>query len=68
MGVQNSPELRAAHDAVQKDVVQASMRIAQSEPIYRALLALKRRGVGRARRAPSSASSSARSATPSSPA
>jgi oligopeptidase A len=41
MGVQNSPELRAAHDAVQKDVVQASMRIAQSEPLYRALLALK---------------------------
>jgi oligopeptidase A len=41
MGVQNSPELRAAHDAVQKDVVQASMRIAQSEPLYRAMLALK---------------------------
>jgi oligopeptidase A len=41
MGVQNSPELRAAHDAVQKDIVQASMRVAQSEPIYRAMLALK---------------------------
>ena len=41
MGVQNSPDLRAAHDAVQKDVVQASMRIAQSEPLYRAMLALK---------------------------
>jgi oligopeptidase A len=41
MGVQNSPELRAAHDAVQKDVVQASMRIAQSEALYRALVALK---------------------------
>jgi oligopeptidase A len=41
MGVQNSPELRAAHEAVQKDVVQASMRIAQSEPLYRAMLALK---------------------------
>ena len=41
MGVKNSPELRAAHDAVQKDVVQASMRIAQSEPLYRAMLALK---------------------------
>jgi oligopeptidase A len=39
--VQNSPELRAAHEAVQKDVVQASMRIAQSEPLYRAMLALK---------------------------
>jgi oligopeptidase A len=41
MGVQNSPELRAAHDAVQKDVVQVSMRVAQSEPIYRAMRALK---------------------------
>ncbi|HMJ50644.1 MAG TPA: M3 family metallopeptidase [Polyangiaceae bacterium] len=41
MGVQNSPELRAAHDAVQKDVVQTSMRLAQSEPIYRAMRALK---------------------------
>ena len=41
MGVQNSPELRAAHEAVQKDVVQVSMRVAQSEPIYRAMLALK---------------------------
>ena len=41
MGVQNSPELRAAHDAVQKDVVQVSMRVAQSEPIYRAMHALK---------------------------
>ncbi len=41
MGVKNSPELRAAHDAVQKIVVQVSMRIAQSEPIYRALVALK---------------------------
>jgi oligopeptidase A len=41
MGVGNSPELRAAHDAVQKDVVQVSMRIAQSEPIYRSMLALR---------------------------
>ena len=41
MGVQNSPELRAAHDAVQKDVVQVSMRVAQSEPIYRSMLALR---------------------------
>src|SRR6185503_12044925 len=41
MGVQNSPELRAAHDAVQKAVVQVSMRVAQSEPVYRAMLALK---------------------------
>ena len=42
MGVQNSPELRAAHDAVQKDVVQVSMRVAQSEAIYQAMLALQR--------------------------
>src|SRR5688572_31778863 len=41
MGVQNSPELRAAHDAVQKEVVQVSMRVAQSEPIYRSMLALR---------------------------
>ncbi|HEX9295592.1 MAG TPA: M3 family metallopeptidase [Polyangiaceae bacterium] len=41
MGVKNSPELRAAHEAVQKDIVQASMRISQSEPIYHALVALK---------------------------
>jgi oligopeptidase A len=42
MGVKNSPELRAAHDAVQKLVVQISMRIAQSKPIYRALDQLKK--------------------------
>jgi oligopeptidase A len=42
MSVQNSPELRAAHDAVQKDVVQVSMRVAQSEPLYRAMLALQK--------------------------
>jgi len=41
MGVKNSPELRAAHDAVQKSVVQASMRVAQSEPVYKALVALR---------------------------
>ncbi len=44
MGVENSPELRAAHQAVQKDVVQASMRVAQSEPVYQALVALKNGG------------------------
>jgi oligopeptidase A len=42
MGVKNSPELRAAHDAVQKIVVQVSMRIAQSKPIYRMLDMLKK--------------------------
>jgi len=41
MGVKNSPELRTAHDAVQKDVVQISMRLAQSEPFYQALVAMK---------------------------
>jgi oligopeptidase A len=41
MGVLNAPELRAAHDAVQKSVVQASMRVAQSVPIYQALVALR---------------------------
>jgi oligopeptidase A len=41
MGVNNSSELRTAHDAVQKAVVQASMRIAQSEPVYKALVALR---------------------------
>jgi oligopeptidase A len=41
MGVRNSPELRAAHDAVQPAVVRISMRIAQSEPIYHALVDLR---------------------------
>lgn len=33
-GVANTPELRAAHDAVQGKVVEASMRASQSEVIY----------------------------------
>ncbi len=37
MSVQNSPELRAAHESVQPDVVQCSMRLAQSRPIYDAV-------------------------------
>jgi oligopeptidase A len=41
MGVENGPELRAAHDAVQKAVVQVSMRVAQSVSVYQALAALK---------------------------
>jgi len=41
MGVKNSAELRAAHEAVQKTVVQTSMRVAQSEPVYRALVRLR---------------------------
>ncbi|HSP80398.1 MAG TPA: M3 family metallopeptidase, partial [Myxococcaceae bacterium] len=41
MSVQNSPELREAHAAVEGDVVEVSMRIGQSEPLYRALKALR---------------------------
>ncbi|HEX3133566.1 MAG TPA: M3 family metallopeptidase [Planctomycetota bacterium] len=41
MGVRNSPELRAAHQAVQQDVVTAFMSLGQSAPIYRALVALR---------------------------
>nr|MBA3710332.1 M3 family peptidase [Planctomycetota bacterium] len=39
--VQDSPELRAAREAVQADVVQAFMRIGQSQPVYRALTAVR---------------------------
>jgi len=41
MGVHDSPELRQAHDAVQPEVVQFSLRLAQSGPLYRALRALR---------------------------
>ncbi len=41
MGVRNSPELRAAHQAVQQDVVTAFMALGQSVPIYRALVAMR---------------------------
>ena len=41
MSVQNSPELRQAHAAVEGEVVEAIMRISQSVPIYRALKALR---------------------------
>jgi len=41
MSVKNSPELRQAHEAVQKDVVRVLMRVSQSEPMYRALRALR---------------------------
>ena len=37
MGVRNSPELRAAHEVVQPAVVMTSMKLAQSQPIFRAL-------------------------------
>ena len=45
MGVQNSPELRQAHSAVEGDVVESFMRIGQSAPLYRAYKAL-REGAG----------------------
>ncbi|ATB36068.1 peptidase M3 [Cystobacter fuscus] len=44
MGVQNSPELRQAHAAVEGDVVESFMRIGQSVPLYRAYKALREGG------------------------
>ena len=41
MGVKNSEELRQAHQTVQPDVVQFSMRLGQSPAIYQGLTALK---------------------------
>ncbi|MBI1948081.1 MAG: M3 family metallopeptidase [Deltaproteobacteria bacterium] len=41
VGVKNSPELREAHQAVQPAVVEASLKLAQSEPLFRALSALR---------------------------
>ncbi|MBW2279358.1 MAG: M3 family metallopeptidase [Deltaproteobacteria bacterium] len=41
MGVKNSDALRAAHEACQPDVVKLSMRLAQSEPLFRALEELR---------------------------
>ncbi len=41
MSVSNSDELRAAHQAVQQDVVTAFMSLGQSVPIYQALVALR---------------------------
>ncbi|MET0403580.1 MAG: M3 family metallopeptidase [Cystobacter sp.] len=41
MGVQNSPELRQAHAAVEGDVVESFMRIGQSVPLYKAYKALR---------------------------
>jgi oligopeptidase A len=42
LGVKNEPALRAAHEAVQPDVVRFGMRVAQSRPIYDALVALQK--------------------------
>ncbi len=41
LGVLNSPELRQAHEEVLPEVVSFSLRISQSEPVYRALKQLK---------------------------
>lgn len=40
MGVRNSPELRAAHETVQPQVVQFINKLGQSQPIYNAFKAL----------------------------
>jgi len=40
-GVKNSPELRDAYEAVQPEVVEFSLRVRQSEPVFRALKALQ---------------------------
>jgi oligopeptidase A len=42
LGVRNEPALRAAHEAVQPDVVRFGMRMAQSRPVYDALVALSK--------------------------
>ena len=41
MGVMNSPELREAHEAVLGEMVSFGLRVNQSEPVYKALLALR---------------------------
>lgn len=41
MGVKNSPELRAAHEAVQPQVVQFINQLGQSQPIYNAFKQLR---------------------------
>src|SRR5262249_51580378 len=42
LGVRNSSELRAAHEAVQPGVVVFGLRLAQSRPIFDALVALEK--------------------------
>ena len=41
MGVQNSDELRAAYETVQPKVTEFSLRMSQSEPLFRSLTALQ---------------------------
>ncbi len=40
-GVKNSPELREAYDAAQPRIVEWSLRVRQSEPLYKSLAVLK---------------------------
>lgn len=40
LGVRNSPELRAAYEEINPEVVRYSLRVRQSEPIYKALVTL----------------------------
>ncbi|MBI1346986.1 M3 family peptidase [bacterium] len=40
-GVHNSPELRTAYDIAMPKIVEFSLRVRQSEPLYKALVALK---------------------------
>lgn len=40
-GVKNSPELRKAYEEAQPLIVEFSLRVRQSEPLYQALLAMK---------------------------
>jgi oligopeptidase A len=42
LGVKNTPPLRTAHEAVQPEVVLFALRLAQSRPIYEALVALSK--------------------------
>ncbi len=42
LGVKNSPALRTAHEAVLPEVVLFGLRLAQSKPIYQALVALEK--------------------------
>lgn len=43
MGVKNSDELRAAHEKLQKPVIEAFQSLSQSAPVFKALTALKQR-------------------------
>ncbi len=45
VGVKDDPALRAAHQAVQPDVVRLIIRAAQSRPLYEAFVALQKKGV-----------------------